>query len=246
MASNPAAGYRSASALALSATLLFVTLTVIEALVILSLAGQIQLLEVARSGASIPPAQAEAQDGRLRLLGVIEITLGLAAGIALLAWVYRASRNAHALGAEGMAYSPGWSLGWFFVPLANLVMPYRVLRELWKASTPGAGTHWRQAPVSSILGAWWAACLARAIIQYSPWPVVTGHWRLADIASLGQFWLDGLWQFSWGLLIAEVVGVAADVLTIVVIVRISDLQERRRFLLADVTACMDSLGGGTK
>ena len=133
-----------------------------------------------------------------------------------------------------MTYSPGWSVGWFFVPLAGLVMPYRVLRELWKASTPGAGANWRQVPVSSILGAWWAVVVVRAIIQFSAWPVVTGHWRLADIPKFGPYWLDHLWEFSWGLLIGEVVDIAVSVLTIVVVVRITDLQERRRLLLAEL------------
>jgi Domain of unknown function (DUF4328) len=231
MASSPANGYRSASALAFCATLLFVALIVTEALAAISLAGQIQLLDAARFGVSLPPAQAEAQDARQRLFGALELALGLAAGIALWVWLYRANRNARALGAEGMTYSPAWSVGWFFVPLANLVMPYVVFRELWKASTPGAGPRWRQAPVSVVLGLWYAVCLARAVIQYSPWPVVTGHWRLAQIRTFGRLWLDGLWEFSWGLLIGQVVEIAASVLTVVVVVSITDLQERRRVLL---------------
>jgi hypothetical protein len=234
MAHSPTSDYRSASALAVCVTLLFVAQAVNSALAALSLAGQIQMLDAARFGGSIPPAQAEAHDVRQRLLGALELTLGVAAGIALLVWVHRANRNAHALGSEGMAYSPGWSVGWFFVPLANLVMPYRVLREIWKASTPGAGMHWRQVPVSPILGAWWAVCVARGIIQYSPLQVVTGHWRLADIPTFGPSWLNGLWEFSWGLLIGEVVDIAAGVLTIVVVIRITDSQERRRFLLANL------------
>jgi hypothetical protein len=220
--------------LALCATLILVALIVTEALAALSLAGEIQLLDAARFGVPIPPTKAEALDARQRLLGMLELTLGLAAGIALLVWVYRASRNARALGAEGMTYSPGWSVGWFFVPLASLVVPYRVLRELWKASTPGAGAPWRQAPVSTVLGAWWAVCVARAVIRYSTWPIVTGHWRLAKIPTFGPLWLGDLWEFSWGLLIAEVVDIAASVLTIVVVVSITDLQERQRVQLANL------------
>jgi hypothetical protein len=234
MASSPTNGYRSASALALCTTLLLVAQAVTAAVAALSLAGQIQLLDAVQFGGSVSPAQAEAQDARQRLLGTLELTIGFAAGIAFLVWVYRANRNARALGAEGMTYSPGWSMGWFFVPLANLVMPYRVLRELWKASTPGAGAYWRHAPVSSILGVWWAACLARGVIHYSPWPIVTGHRRLAEIPTFGSLWLNALREFSWGLLIGELVEIAAAVLTIIVVVRITDLQECRRVLIADL------------
>src|SRR5260370_25592594 len=104
MASSPARGYRSASALALCATLLFIALAITQVLAALFLAGQIELLDAVRFGASIEPAQAEARDARQRLLGTMELALTLLALIALLVWVYRANCNARALGAEGMTY----------------------------------------------------------------------------------------------------------------------------------------------
>jgi hypothetical protein len=107
MASSPGSGYRSAAALAFGATLLFVALAVTDTLSALSLSGQIQLLDAARFGASIPPAQAELQDARQRLLGLLGLAIGLAAWIAFLMWMYRASRAVRALGADGLAYSPG-------------------------------------------------------------------------------------------------------------------------------------------
>src|SRR5262249_48734721 len=106
-------GYRSASALALCTTLLLVAQTVTDAVFALSLAGQIQLLDAAKFDGSISPAQAEAQDARQHLLGTLELTIGFAAGVALPVGVYPAHRNPRPLGAEGVAYSPGWSVGWF-------------------------------------------------------------------------------------------------------------------------------------
>lgn len=234
MASRPGSGYRSASTLAFWAALLTVVLAVIHVLAALSLTAQIQLLDAARAGIAIPPAQADAHDARQRLLGTIELTLVCLASVALLVWVYRANRNAHKLGAEGMVYSPGWSVGWFLVPLASLVMPYFVLAELWKASAVGSEADWRRARASPVLGVWWALCFAQGVIRYSPWPFVTGHFQLAEIPQFGPLWLGAMWEFSWGLLIAEIVGIAADVLTVVVIVTITDFQERRQMLLSDL------------
>ncbi len=228
-----AIGYRSASPLATCATLLFVALIVADVLAALSMFGQIQLLDAVRSGVTIAPGRIAANDTWQRLFGTLELAFWFVAAISLLVWVYRANRNAHALGVEGMSYSPGWSVGWFFVPLANLFMPYRVLRELWKASTPGVGADWQGAPVSFILSAWWAIWFASGVIQYSPWAMVTGQLRLAQILTLGPFGLDYLGEYSWGLLIAEIVRIAESVLTIIVVVRITDLQEpiRWRFSL---------------
>src|SRR5207244_743335 len=168
------------------------------------LAAQIQLLDAARFGATVPLAQSQAHDARQRLLGIIELILQLAATIAFLACVYRFNRNARALGAPGMTYSPASSVVWFFVPLANLLVPYHVLEEIWQASSPSTGAHWREAPGPPLVTTWWALRFARGVIHYSPLSIVTGGRMLAETSSL-----DVLCEFSWGMLIAEVVSIAS-------------------------------------
>lgn len=54
--------------------------------------------------------------------------------IAFCWWVYRAGGNLAALGYDRPEYSPAARAGWFFVPFANLVIPYFGMRELWNAS----------------------------------------------------------------------------------------------------------------
>jgi hypothetical protein len=59
---------------------------------------------------------------------------------------------------------------------------------------------------------------------------VTGHGVLAELR-FGPRGLDGLVRFSWGLLVAELVEVVASILTVVVLLSITSLQERRRVML---------------
>ena len=47
-----------------------------------------------------------------------------------------------ALGANNLKYTPKWAVGCFFVPFLNLVMPYQVVREIWKASNGGSEPVW--------------------------------------------------------------------------------------------------------
>ena len=67
--------------------------------------------------------------------------------VCFIRWEYRVARNAKRLGTP--AFSPWWAVGWWFVPVANLVMPRRVMAELWRASAPDGSS----GPV--YLGAWW-------------------------------------------------------------------------------------------
>lgn len=92
---------------------------------------------------------------------LVQLFLFVVTGIAFLVWLYRAKAKARALGAEDMMVSPGWAAGWFFVPLANLVMPFIAMRELWQASAQPRD--WQLAPSSPAIPVWWAFWLGTTI-----------------------------------------------------------------------------------
>jgi hypothetical protein len=78
-------------------------------------------------------------------------------------WFYRANSNAHALAPERMTIGPGWSVGWHFVPFANLVLPYLAVREAWRASHWAAGREERID--SALLPGWWALWLGSSLVD---------------------------------------------------------------------------------
>ena len=96
--------------------------------------------------------------------------LPLVSLLALFFWIYRANKNARALSERALEFSPGWAIGWFFVPLAGWWQPYKVVREIYKASrTPH---DWRNAGNSSIVGVWWTLRLISSIGSIA---VLTSH-----------------------------------------------------------------------
>jgi len=95
------------------------------------------------------------------LYGLAASALLFATAILVLIWLYRANAGARALGAEDMMVSPGWAVAWFFVPLANLVMPFIAMRELWKASANPRDWQLASAPLAIPL--WWAFWLASGL-----------------------------------------------------------------------------------
>jgi hypothetical protein len=77
-------------------------------------------------------------------------------------WIYRANANAHSFSSD-MSITPGWSIGWFFVPFACLVMPYRGVQETWRESHERAGRF--EEVDSSLLGWWWGLWIASNILS---------------------------------------------------------------------------------
>lgn len=98
-------------------------------------------------------AAAEASDARQMIVGGAQFLVYLVAGFFILRWIHRANFNARQLGATDLDYTPGASIGWYFMPIANLWKPYEAMREIWRASVNPLA--WRNQPISPILPWWW-------------------------------------------------------------------------------------------
>src|SRR3954469_21689020 len=70
------------------------------------------------------------------LIAILNLFGFVLAGIFFFIWLNRAHKNLSALRAEHLEFSSGWAVGWWFVPFANLVKPFQVVREIWCESDP--------------------------------------------------------------------------------------------------------------
>ena len=132
----------------------------------LSDAAEFRLLRDIQSGAfesqAALMAAAESSDSRQAVIGVAYFVLFVAIGIAILMWIYRANSNAHALGAAGMRFRPGWAVGWYFIPILNLWKPYQAMKEIWKVSADPRT--WQAQERSPLLPWWWFLWIVSGIL----------------------------------------------------------------------------------
>ncbi|MBD60204.1 MAG: hypothetical protein CL808_08815 [Citromicrobium sp.] len=77
-------------------------------------------------------------------------------------WIYRAHANLRDRGIE-LETSPGWAVGWFFVPIMNLFKPFQAMRELWSESHFEADSYGDPAPGD--IAAWWACWIIGGILS---------------------------------------------------------------------------------
>ena len=152
--------FRSGSGRAKVVVWLFIATIVMELISIGSDIAQIELLQRIGGGGVWTMAEAEANDSRVTVIATLD-GLALVAGmIAFLAWIHRVRANLPALGIEDARWSPGWAVGWWFVPFMNVFRPFQVVKEIWQASGPEARPDsWRDASTPALLGWWWALFL---------------------------------------------------------------------------------------
>ena len=149
-------------------------------------------------------------------LAVLLFAMQFPTAIAFLMWIYRASNNLESLGAHGQRFSPGWAVGWWFVPIMLLFRPYQVTAEIWRGSTDTqllSSDGWQDRPVSPLLALWW-------------W-----IWIVARIANLvlnvAEIPDDGVSDFLIIWVLSDVLWISAAVLAIVIVYRISRAQEEK-------------------
>jgi hypothetical protein len=87
------------------------------------------------------------------IVGLTQFVFLIIVGVTFLRWIHRTNKNLHALAGEQMTFTPGWSVGWYFIPIANLFKPYQGMKEIWQIS------HKNRAAALTVVGWWWALWL---------------------------------------------------------------------------------------
>ncbi|HYE46186.1 MAG TPA: DUF4328 domain-containing protein [Caulobacter sp.] len=78
----------------------------------------------------------------------------------MLFWFYRANRNARSA-STGLETTPGWAVGFFFIPIMSFYRPYRTISEIWRSATEPLS--WKSQEDPAIIGWWWGLYIASAL-----------------------------------------------------------------------------------
>lgn len=89
------------------------------------------------------------------------VLASLGAACTSLVWVWRARANAEVLGDGPQRLSRFWSVGCWLVPIANVVLPRRVLVDIWAASCRDRAEY---RPWVRLIRVWWAAQWATLVL----------------------------------------------------------------------------------
>jgi hypothetical protein len=190
---------------------------------------QIFMLSRILAGQPITLDEIAASQSAMQSLAMPQRLVQLITAVCFLVWIYRAHRNLPSLGAHPLKYSPGWAVGGFFVPFLNLIHPYLVVREMWKASSPEVGVSngdsWQDQATFPLLGLWWGACIVTGILGQSV------LW-LAPSAKTAAAFLP----VAWLGVASYIVGVIAAVLALLVVRRIDARQKERASFVTGIAS----------
>ena len=110
---------------------------------------------------SSSPPEADLSAMAVGIVGLVYMLAFAVAGILILRWIYRVNSNAHVL-TDWMQMSPGWNVGFFFIPIATLWKPFEGVRDSWRASLSPEDPE--AEPVPDSLRWWWGLWIATSIL----------------------------------------------------------------------------------
>jgi hypothetical protein len=190
---------------------LLITGIVIDSFAILSASAQYRLLACAAAGVRITESEDAANAARQRLSGVSQALAFSVTAVWWLMWFHRAYGNLRLMGTKEADHSPGWAVGYWFVPVMNLFRPHQLTKELWLRSKT-----------------------LNTLESLPPVPIITLWWYLYVLSGL-----LGSTQFRWSLrahdisafqeltilsIVNDGVGIVAAALAVAIVTRIDAFQ----------------------
>lgn len=139
------------------------------------------------------------------VITVLDVGLAIVALVGFLVWKWAAYKAAMQMSPEPLETTPGWAVGSYFIPFANLWLPYARMREIQQ--TAEADTIGLDGEASrGLIVLWWIVWIVA--------PILT---RITDAAD--PTYETPLWLIAIGLV------VASSALTILVVYRMNEEQQ---------------------
>lgn len=130
----------------------------------------------------------------------VMLALAIVTDILFLRWIYVMSSNCHGFGAADLTFSPGWSVGLFFVPGLNLFMPILILREIRRASKNPE--FWKSQSGGWLPAIWWMLWIGGGIFAFISNLEAHSIHSLLELQQLANTILLARWlqTIAWGAL----------------------------------------------
>lgn len=148
---------------------------------------------------------------------LFEIVFRLAAMVFFLMWLFRIFKNLAPTRIRNSETPPGWAIGYWFIPFANLFLPHRVMQQAWRDTDPDSdplmGFVTYKESFNTLILIWWLTFIGSNIVVR----IVTG--KFVQELPIAQVVL--------AIMIAGFIVSAAALMAIMIVWEITERQEKR-------------------
>lgn len=143
--------------------------------------------------------------------GTAQIVTMIASCVVFLCWFYRVRVNAEVFDPSRHSMKRGWAIGAWFTPVVNLWFPRRIMLEIWDASSP-----WDRPGPRGLVNAWWTLWIIAQVVGRAG----SNTYSRSETAE----------ELHWAAtqtMVADVLDIAAAVLAVLVVLRLTRMQHEK-------------------
>ena len=159
-------GYESPIGRARKARWLLGLVIAVDVLMVVFLAMQRSLLD--RGPFGFTQSEWNASNSRIGAVAVVDLLLLAVTAILFLRWVHLSYRNLRELRTGHLRFTPGWAVGYWFVPVLNVWRSKQILDDVWRATDARADESpesWRSLPSGGLVWAWWVLLVLSSLLN---------------------------------------------------------------------------------
>ncbi|WP_328792092.1 MULTISPECIES: DUF4328 domain-containing protein [unclassified Streptomyces] len=116
--------------------------------------------------AAVSDAELDQADRLAARAGMFQGQVAIVTGIVFIIWFHRVRTNAEAFAPGADKLPRGWAIGAWFIPLANLVLPYRIAVTTWMSSTPFGADGQRPWFRLTLVNLWWGTFVLSKVLGW--------------------------------------------------------------------------------
>jgi hypothetical protein len=195
-------GYEPLDARRQAVVVVFAAIAAISVAAAISDILEIRLMDRIVAGETVTSSEADANDGRQAIMGVLQFGAFIAGAIVFIRWLRAAYRNVDVVDRPQRRYGHGWAIGSWFVPILNLWRPKQIVNDVWRA---GAREESDARP-GFLLLAWWL------LFVISNWVA-----NIAIRSSFGDATPEEVRSGSIAYAVSDGIDIAAAILAILVV-----------------------------
>ena len=154
-------------------------------------------------------------DARQPAIAKLKLAALVGTGVLWLLWLRQAYRNLALVGSKRSRFTTRQAVGYWFIPLVNLVRAYQVMKDLWlRSESMNDRDAYDDLPAPTLLSSWWGASLTWGALEEVVAATAGGARTPLDPTNVTDVALIG-----------SVVGIVAAVLAISVVRGIDQRQQ---------------------
>lgn len=187
---------------------------------------QLELLQVAENGGYYTDDEANTNDLRQGVIGIVQTISLIVLGVLFIMWFRRAYVNAGSISDRKLKHDDSWTIWGFVVPIISLWYPYSIATEINEKMDRFLVTNKKgdiPATIGWVIGLWWTFYIIKNVVANIAFRLILKEDTISELITSSQVYI-----FS------DLFDILAALVTVMMILKMSEKEKTVKKAVAEI------------